>query len=427
MKTKLILYFCNIAAVLLLLPTARAAEGEKKDSTAAATPDNRLVLLPRAHLQLTAEPIWGDSLEAIVTVAVPDSCKNQRYFCRLEANTALSLVTIPRYKWAVSTDSLKILSAIPLQIRLARQNAGASASVIKIHFQNMDHLAQLSGTASLTILPEAGLRGAFSSKSDSLVMAMPSVDSAKIALPLANTTAIDSLATAQEPHAFGIFYVVLGIALIFMFGGMSWLMKWSQRRRFQSIAAQTTATAFPHLQHLQPPSVPEPEAPQVVVAEEIPGANDATVMAATVETPSNLPAVVATEPPIDLTVLSGQLQELKLMLQQIMANQQETKQRLAQITAAAALEAPRTSAQLALFDIINDEAAGKNGEGHTNGNGSSTLHAPALRTTSLAGKIMPELAPEEEKASMLVAQSGLRIFLAHSETKNEASEELLLH
>ncbi len=426
MTTKLILYFCNIAAVLVLLPTARAAEGVKKDSSVASTPGKRLVLLPQAHLQLTAEPIWGDSLEAIVTVAVPDSCKNQRYLCRLEANTALRLVTIPRYKWAVSTDSLKILSAVPLQIRLARQNAGASASVIKIHFQNMDHAAQLSGTASLTILPEAGLRGAFSPKIDSLVMATPSVDSAKIALPLANTTAIDSLATAQEPHAFGIFYVVLGIVLIFMFGGMSWLMKWSQRRRFQSIAAKTTATAFPHLQHLQPSSAPEPEVHQPIVAEEIPNASDAAVTA-TVETPSNLPAVVATEPPIDLTVLSGQLQELKLMLQQIMANQQETKQRLAQITAAAALEAPRTSAQLALFDIINDEAAGKNGEGHTNGNGSSTRHAPALRATNLAGKIMPELEPEEEKASMLVAPSGLRIFLAHSETKNEISEELLLH
>jgi len=433
MKAKQVLFFCNMAAMLiLLLPGTLAAKGGKKDSSATATPGKRLVLSPQAYLQLTTEPIWGDSVEAIVTVAVPDSCKNQRYLCRIETNTALRFVTIPRYKWAVNADSLKILSAIPLQIRLARQNTGASAPVIKFHFQNVDHAANLSGTASLTILSEAIIRDAFPPEIDSILMAKPVVDSAKIATTASITAAVDSLATANEPNAFGIFYVALAIALIFMFGGMSWLMKWSQRRRFQSIGAKTTAMAFPHLQHLQPPPPSEPNAPQPLVAEGIANEPDSAEMATALETPSTLPAVIATVPQIDLALLLAQLQELKLTLQQIIAHQQEANQRLAQISAAAALEAPRASAQLALFDIINDETPVKNGERHANGKDSSALCAQSFRSANLAGELMPELAPKAGNPSRLISpslksSSGLRIFFAHSENKNETSEELLLH
>lgn len=433
MKMKQLLFFCNLAAGLLLLPPlALAAKGGKKDSTTTATPEKRLVLSPQAHLQLSTEPIWGDSVEAIVTVAVPDSCKNQRYLCWIETDISLRLLTIPRYKWAVSTDSLKVLSALPLQIRIARQNFAASAPRIKLHFKNLDHAGNLSGIASLTIWPEAQMSQALPPARDSLLAATPAVDSAKIAATAPVTTAAEALATANEPNAFGIFYVVLAIALIFMFGGMSWLMKWSQRRRFQSIAAKTTALAFPHLQNLEPAPAPEPHNSTPAVAAEVTEENAAATSAVpeAAAASSNLPAVIAADQQFDLALVLAQLQELKLNLQQIIANQQEVNHRLAQITAAAALEAPRASAQLALFDILNEDSTVRNGENHANGNNSSARHFPTAedyRSANLPGEITPALTHVTKDSSRLASPSSLRIFFAHAESKAETSEEILLH
>src|SRR5512145_326591 len=107
-----VLSFCKIAAaVACLMPLAVWAKGGKKESTSSSQ-GKRLVLFPQAHVQVPAEPIWGDSVEAVVTVAVPDSCKNQRYVCRFEMNGPVRLVTVPRYKWALQRDSLKVLSSI---------------------------------------------------------------------------------------------------------------------------------------------------------------------------------------------------------------------------------------------------------------------------------------------------------------------------
>lgn len=423
MKTKQLLFFCNLIASFLLLPSlAMATKGGKRDSTAMVAPEKRLLLVPQTHLQLRTEPIWGDSVEAIVTIAVPDSCKNQRYLCRVETNTPLRLVTIPNYKWAVSADSLKILSALPLQIRLARQNLGTAVSVIKIHFQNVDHAAKLTGTASLTILSEGLTSETFPPHINSILTAKSDVDSAKIT----TTAAVDSPATVSEPNAFGIFYVVLAIVLIFMFGAMSWVMKWSQRRQFQSIEAKVAALT--HLQHTEPAAAPESHGPSPAAVEN--GAVTIPVASKNVAASSNLPAVIATEQQFDLALVLAQLQELKLNLQQILVNQREVNQRLAQITTATALEAPRASAQLALFDILNEDSTIRNGEGHVNGNGSSTRHFPTTTTAepaNFSNEIILPLRAEEGITVQPQSSSSLRIFFANAENKAETSEEILLH
>lgn len=431
MKMKQLLFFCNLAASLLLLPPlALATKGGKKDSTTTVTLEKRLVLSPQAHLQLSTEPIWGDSVEAIVTVAVPDSCKNQRYLCRIETNISLRLLTIPRYKWAVSADSLKVLSAIPLQLRIAQQSFAASAApVIKIHFQNVDHAAGLTGTATLEIISGLQPISPKASLTDSSFVAKPVADSSQI-LPAA--VDIDSVTTATDSNSFGIFYVALAILLISLFAGLGWLMTWSQRHRFQNLTAKTTAAAFPHLQHLEPTPAPEPPDSIPAVAEEVTNENAIAISAVpeAATASSNLPAVIAAEQQFDLTMVLAQLQELKLNLQQIIANQQEVNHRLAQITAAAALEAPRASAQLALFDILNEDSTVRNGENYANGNGSSARRFPTAEDcnpTNLPGEIMSALPHGAENSSRLASPSSLRIFFANAESKAETSEEILLH
>jgi len=416
-KTKQILSLRNIAACLIVsLPFQFLAQSGRKDSTATSTRDKRLVLLPQAHLQLTAEPIWGDSVEAVVTVVVPDSCKNQRYLCRLETSAALRFVTVPRYKWAVREDSLKVLSAIPLQIRIARQSFAASAPVVKIHFQNLDHAAGLTGTATLEIMSGPQAIPPKPLTTDSGFVSKPVADSSQI-LPVA--AGIDSVATATGSSAFGIFYVVLAILLIFMFAGLGWLMTWSQRRRFQSLAVKTTAATFPHLQHLEPAPAAAAQNDNRVVNKTSGGENEINETPEAPAPSSNLPAVISHENHIDLATVLAQLHELKINLQQIMANQHEANRRLAQITA---VVAPGASAQLALFDILNDEAPTRNGESYTNSNGSPPLPLqPADHNT--------DRRPVENKSvhPNFDSTSNLRIFFANTEGHNETSDEVLLH
>jgi len=362
-RTKQFLAFGNIAAFLMLfLPLNVWATVGKKDSTAAPASEKRLVLSPQAYLQLATEAIWGDSVEAVVTVAVPDSCKFQRYFCWFEANTAVRFVTIPRYQWALQRDSLKILSFVPLQIRLARQSFTASTQppVIKIHYQNMDHPAKLTGAATLELRLDEKLAPIVASQADSNLVSASAADSSQVALSAtAPPASLDSPATATGSGSFGIFYVALAIVLIFLFGGLSWLMTWSQRRRFQKIEAKTTAMAFPHLQHLQPsaPAVDDNDSP--VASEDTvrqQDFNEAPTPYAPAASTANLPAVMPHNGHADLSTILAQLHELNLRLQQVIANQQEANQRLAHMTAGATLETPEAPSQLALFDILNDGA-----------------------------------------------------------------------
>jgi hypothetical protein len=430
-RTKQILSWRNIAAgLIVLLPFQLSAQSARKDSITASPRDKRLVLLHGAHLQITAEPIWGDSVEAVVTVAVPDSCKNQRYLCRLETSAAIRFVTVPRYKWAVREDSLKILSAIPLQIRSARQSSAASAPVVKIHFKNLDHAAGLTGTATLEIISGPQSLPPKPLTTDSGFVSKSVTDSSPIAPVVAG---IDSMTTTTGSGSFGIFYVVLAILLIFVFGGLSWLITWSQRRRFRKITAKTTASAFPYLQHLEPapaqnnnPAINETATGENVAAE-IPEATSPS---------SNLPAVAGQENQVDLVLVLSQLHELRINLQQIIANQHEANQRLTQIAAAAALEAPRASAQLALFDILNDDSPMKNGENYSNGNGAPHLRLQPHNTDSLPGELdapitaqaaVENKTEDKNQPANLHPASSLRIFFANAESRNETSDEVLLH
>lgn len=449
-RMKQILLFGKIAMVALLLPLAVRAASVKKDSTVALPPETRLVLAPQAHLQLITEPIWGDSVEAIVTVAVPDSCKIQRYLCRLETNLPARFSTVPRYKWALRGDSLTVLSFLPLQIRVARQSFTPPATV-KIHYQNLDHAAKLAGTATLELKLEAWPQETRPLKTDSSLSA--TIADSSNAIPaltrIPSSTNIDSTASASSSSSFGIFYVALAILLIFLFGGLSWLMSWSQRRRFRLIEAKTTAMAFPHLQHLHPtaPTVAEEVTPAVAAEPPHESYYRDAEAPATMATPSDLPAIVSHDRQVDWQTVLGLLQQLNQNLQQILANQHEANQRLAQMSVLATVSAPRPTNQLALFDILNEEAFLPPGERHANGNGSASHQrlqldddngaASAMREATTTVPVHFEEVNDEEKLSFDPHAANLRILFANPANGNapsggealpaEKSDEILLH
>jgi type II secretory pathway pseudopilin PulG len=436
-RTKRVLFFCQIAAITCLMPLTVLARAEKKDSSAVSGKEKRLVLFPQTHLQLPAAPVWGDSVEAVVTVAVPDSCKNQRYVCWFEMNGAMRLSTVPRYKWAFRRDSLMVLSAIPLQIRVARQTLTSSKQplFLKIHYQNLDHAAKLSGVAVIDLLPDKNLAPILPAKIDSTAAAISPIDSLRVALaqsPAAPAIG-DSTATAAGARAFGVFYVALAILLIILFGGLSWLMTWSQRRHIQKFEAKAATMAFSQLQHHQTSGPP-------LAAHDHHTAND--VVAAQngfTESQHDLPAVDSNEKHFELTAISSQLHELHLSLQQVLANQREAKQRLAQITAVAALTPPKSPVRVALFDILNNDAALPNSGHDTNANSSPRLRiqlADNCRTDGVAVEVAASAsvsialqsgAPNNGVAFNFGAASKLRILFADSEFAGGAHDEILLH
>jgi hypothetical protein len=385
-----VLSFCKIAAaVACLMPLAVWAKGGKESTS--SSQGKRLVLFPQAHVQVPAEPIWGDSAEAVVTVAVPDSCKNQRYVCRFEMNGPLRLATVPRYKWALQRDSLKVLSSIPLQIRIAHRTLASSPQplVLKIHFLNLDHAAKLSGIASLTIIPDGSVAPKPPVRADSAAVAISPLDSTRAApaQAAASPAVADSTATTGSSSFSGMVYLLLAVVLISAFGGLSWLMSWSQRRRFQKFEAKSTAATFPHLQHMQP-QVP------AAVEEELKTAQQETAQRSSADehretvvedsSATNLPATISNGNQSDLTMVLTQLHELNLSLRQVLANQNEANERLAQITAAA-LQPPQLAARVALFDFLNEEADAQPGNGLAGNSGSS----PHLRI-QLAGENGPD-------------------------------------
>jgi hypothetical protein len=205
---------------------------------------------------------------------------------------------------------------------------------------------------------------------------------------VASPATVDSTATASNSNFSGLVYLVLAVLLILAFGGLSWLMTWSQRRRFQKFEVKNTATALPHLQHGQPPvpvaveeehKIAQQETPQPNLADEHP--ETAVGDSAT----TNLPAAVSNGNPGELTMILTQLHELNLSLRQVLANQHEANQRLAQITAAASVQPPQLAARVALFDILNDEAAAQSG----NSSVGSSASSPQVRI-QLAGENRPD-------------------------------------
>jgi len=451
-RTKRVLNFCKIAAIFtLLLPTAVGATIGKKDSARALAGEKRLVLLPQARLQLATEPIWGDSVEAVVTVAVPDSCKIQRYVCWFETNIAARFATVPRYKWALRRDSLTVLSYLPLQIRLARQSFSSSPQppVVKIHYQNLDHPAKLSGVATLELLLDGKPAQSIPVKTDSSAVAKLSasklvVDSSFANQVLASANSLanpDSTTAASRSNSLGIFYAGLAMVLIFLFGGLSWLLTWSQRRRLQKHETPTTAMAFPHLQHLQPATATAAD-DENSAADETATEHDFNQERATPETATTaLPAVVSNGNHLEVSTVLAQLHELNMGLQQVIANQQEANRRLAQMTAVTALEVSKFPTRVALFDILNEDSANKHGDDNKTANGSSSRlriqfagdgSADCLSLSfASSAAVHIELEKKDdhfERASLnLRPPSNLRILFAGSENNGSAADEVLLH
>ncbi|MCI0698310.1 hypothetical protein L0337_40675 [candidate division KSB1 bacterium] len=385
-RTKQFLIVGKIAvAMAWLVPLAIGAGA--KDKTPSAK-DVRLVLSPQTRLQLPVAPLGSDSVEAKLVVAVPDSCKNQRYLCRLEAGAPVRLLTEPRYEWALQGDTLTVLSAVPLRIRLSRQSfASANPSPrlgLRVHYQNLDHPAKLKGTAIADLVAAETALPATPVKVDSAMAAAPSWDSAQAVQaqpPAVSAVRVDSMAagTTASGGAFGVVYVVIAILLILFFGVLSWLMTWSQRRRFQKVEAKSATMPFSRSEHTQ---VSAPTAMDRAVATRRDAAHLKTAKPpedsepVLSPSPSDLPAVVPENGrDLSLASLLEQLRELNAGIRQVIVNQKEANRQLVEITSAAKLDVPPSSPQLSLFDILNDDAAARGGGRAKNGNAPS----PQLR------------------------------------------------
>lgn len=365
-RTKQFLTVGKIAvAMAWLVPLAIGAGA--KDKTPSAK-DMRLVLSPQTRLQLPVAPVGSDSVEAKLVVAVPDSCKNQRHLCRLEAGAPVRLLTEPRYEWALQGDTLTVLSAVPLRIRLSRQSfANANSSLrlgIRVHYQNLDHPAKLKGTAVADLV---AAETALPVKIDSAIAEAPSRDSTQAPSPAIAATGVDSAAadTATSGGSLGVIYVAIAVLLILGFGVLSWLMSWSQRRRFQKVEAKSAAMPFSRSEHTQ---VSAPTAMDRAVATRRDTAHLKTAKPpensepVSSPSPSNLPvAVPENGRDLSLASLLEQLHELNASIRQVIVNQNEANRQLVEITSAAKLDVPQSSPQLSLFDILNDDAAARGG------------------------------------------------------------------
>jgi hypothetical protein len=387
-RTKQIFTVGKIAAMAWLMPLTIGAGAKDKTSASPSVQEVRLVLSPQTRVQLPVTPVGSDSVEAKLVVAVPDSCKNQRHLCRLEAGAPVRLFTEPLYQWALQGDKLTVLSAMPLRIRLSRRSfANANSSPrfsLRVHYQNLDHPAKLKGTAVADLVAAEATLPAKPVKTDSAMAAVPSWDSTQAAQapsPAISAARVDSAAadTATSGGSLGVIYVVIAVLLILFFGVLSWLMTWSQRRRFQKIEAKSAAMPFSRSEHTQVSAPTAMDRAVTTRREAVP-----LKAAEPLENPepvsssssSNLPAVM-TENGRDLSLagLLAQLHELNASIQQVIANQNEANRQLAEITSAAKLDVPQSSPQLSLFDILNDEAAALHGDRAKNGKAPS----PQLR------------------------------------------------
>jgi hypothetical protein len=386
-RTKQFLTIGKIAAAMAwLVPLAIGAGVKDKTPSAPSANDRRLVLSPQTRLQLPVAPVGNDSVEAKLVVAVPDSCKNQRHLCRLEAGAPVRLFTEPLYEWALQGDKLTVLSAMPLRIRLSRQsfaNANSPPRLsLRVHYQNLDHPAKLKGTAVADLVAMETTLPIKSIKTDSAVAALPSWDSTQAvqaSSPAISAAGVDSTDadTTASGGSLGVIYVVIAVLLILFFGVLSWLMTWSQRRRFKKIEAKNAAMPFSRSEHTQ---VSAPTAMDRAVA-----SRRAAAHLKTAEPPENskpvsslsassLPAVVPENGrDLSLASLLAQLHELNASIRQVIANQNEANRQLAEITSATKLDVPQASPQLSLFDILNDDAAAHHGDRAKDGKASPQL------------------------------------------------------
>jgi hypothetical protein len=353
--------------------SATLANTQENHKSTASTKEWRLVLSPQARLQVPVQSIGDDSVEAIVTVSVPDSCKTQRHRCRLEASHAVRLATIPSFKWALRWDTLMVLSSVPLQIRAARQSFTGKLSgeplTLRIHYENLDHVVKTTGVAVLDlVLPGTPTL----TKNIAVDTTAPSRSSDSTQAAHAPASGVDL--TQISSSLFGIILgASVGLILLLLLVG-KWLHTRSQRRRFQRVPAKSTVMPFSR------PQMSRPVAATVAkdtadYKDEIKSKATTPIENAPLATPeapdslssSNLPvAISGNGSEVSLATILTQLHELNLSLQQVIATQNEANRRLEQMGSGIGFWISRTPMRISLFDIINDEPADKNADPATN-------------------------------------------------------------
>lgn len=439
-RTKQILQIGKIAVLFaLILLCVSPAYMKEKGSRKTSPQETRLVLAPKTHLQAAIMPMGKDSAEAIFTIAVPDSCKNQRHLCRIEASQPIRLVTEPRYKWALRGDTLMVLSAVPLQIRLPRQSASGTATVqLRFHYQNLDRNAKEIGTATLELLPEEAMARIGNPKMDSTKAPFNSTPAApSSALPIQFSSSDSNTAGfAADGGPAGIIYVVIAILLILFFGFMSWLLTWSQRRR-QNSATQNAATAFPRFQHMTPAATGDDSAGKSETDEtHTPEPLKTQELALTATAFADVSAAASSNGhDATLTAIVTQLHELSATVQQILSNQHQANQQLAQMANStfAISSSPTT---LALFDILNDDPGPNQIKTFQNGKAlpsqlriqfaESSTDSLSVKLGSSALEVYTNAEHKINGLSVnLAAPSKLRILFASAESNNEPAIEPL--
>jgi hypothetical protein len=351
----------------LIRPSAAIAGARQNHQIEAPAKETRLLLAPQARLQMPVQPIWDDSVEAIVTVAVPDSCKNQRHLCRIEANHAVSLATIPRLKWALRHDTLMVLSAVPLQIRAARQSFAGSPSgqplVLRIHYQHLDRVTRPAGTAVVELLAPG-------STTQTKYSAGPATPSSA-----AGSSGVDF--TKSGASLVGIIFVAIVGLLLLLMSVRRWLDVRSQRQRAQKFKMERKSPI--DLRPQQAAAVRGRPSTSSDVEDSVEGLEDETKREpATMDESTQTPQVETTAltSPIQsipapssgngndiaLETILVQLRELKAGLQQVLSGQEEANRRLAEITPGARGSVIEAPIQLALFDILDEAAAADHGE-----------------------------------------------------------------
>jgi hypothetical protein len=442
-EIKRIVYVALLAALTWQISVD--ADTKKDKQVVVSASESRLVLAPNAQLHVPFQPIWEDSVEAIVTVAVTESCKNQRHLCRIEANHAVRLSTTPLMKWALRHDTLMVISAVPLQIRAARKQVTDAASaqslaLLRIHYQHLHDHTIPSGTA-IVELATAG----------STSIAKPAVaDSASASSLAAGTSAATSTKTGTSVISI-MFVAIIGLFVV-LIATQKWLDRRSQRRLNQKL--QRIERKPPNKAPLQPAIAPayrprppaeidgdldsppeKEEAAAPIALEE----NISPSTATPALTPS-VPSVPAYAPAngsgVTLETILEQLQEVKADLQQIAASQHEVKDRLTEITPLTKANAPEGFIRLALFDIIDEAPADNRRDRSTSAEAPSRLRLRFAEESRKQGVAVDLALPiplhinvgqsngaPKNFSVKLAAPSKLRILFAGNEENDEIRQD----
>jgi hypothetical protein len=352
---------------------AATTAGEKPQANNSAK-EIRLVLSPQAHLQIPTQPIWDDSVEAIVTVAVPDSNKSQRHLCRIEASQPISLATDRLFKWALRRDTLMVLSTVPLQIRAPHKSfTGATSPTplkLRIHYQNLDQPKKPAATATLElVLAEATTA---SSPSQTGTASAQSADSTQKAHTPATTGESSEVDFTPIDTRLIAIVAIIGFLFILLLLGR-WRAAASRRqlsRKAFNLKNETTSPKRPS-QAWPPPVAAMNEksknskdeaAIETTATDEIvtPAPTSPSIVAAP---NSAVPASASTNgDEVNLVTIAEQLQELSGSVQQIIANQYEANRQLEQMGNGNGFLVSQSPMRISLFDIISDEPADQNGD-----------------------------------------------------------------